>query len=115
MEDFYPVLHQSVFMFVDLHIMIMMMMAMMVVINNDVIIAIIDIHIFLPYRWSFTPSQSLYGTCYYTPVIQPEANKQQAEKRAKRAPAGDKSATILDQKKKKELKHRHRGVLWLGW
>lgn len=87
MEDFYPVLHQSVFMFVELHIVIMMMMmAMIVVINNYVIISIIDIHIFLPCRWSFTPShESLYGTCCYTPVIQPEANKQQAENRAKKS------------------------------
>lgn len=59
-------------------------MTMMVIINHYFIIAIID-NIFLPFTWSFTLShEPLYGTCYYTPAIQPEANKEQAENKAKR-------------------------------
>lgn len=94
---------------IELNIVIMMMMTMMVIINDDFIIAVIDNNAFLP-SWSFSPShESLYGTCYYTPVNQAEANKEQAENKAKRAASGDQSAMTGG----KEFKHRHCGVFWL--
>lgn len=116
MEDFCPVPNQSAFVSIELNIVIMMMMTMMVIINDNFIIAVIDKNAFLP-SWSFSPShESLYCTCYYTPVNQPEANKEQAENKAKRVASGDQSAMILEQKKKKKVKSLNKGVVVsFGW
>lgn len=79
-------------MLVELHIVIMMMVTMMVIISSYFITAITDNNIFLPYRWSFTPShESLFGANYCPPVIQPEANIEQAQNKATRGTSGDQS------------------------
>lgn len=84
-------------MLVELHIVIMMMVTMMVISASYFIIAIIDNNIFLPFRWSFIPSlEFLFGANYCAPVIQPEANIEQAQNKATRGTSGDQSAMILD-------------------
>lgn len=104
-EDFCPVLHHSKFMHVELHIVIMRMVTMMVIITSYFIITIIDNNVFRPYRWSFTPShESLYGANDCAPVIQPEANIEQAQNKATRGTSGDQSALILDPPPKKQNK-----------
>lgn len=115
-EDFCPVLHQSKFMLVELHIVIMMMVTMMVIITSYFIIAIIDNNIFLPYRWSFTPShESLHGANYCAPVIQPEANIEQTQNKATRDTSGDQSAMILDPPKKGKKSLKMAIVVSFGW
>lgn len=119
-ENFCPVLHQSKFMLVELHIVIMMMMPMMVIITSYFTIAIIDNNIFLRFRWSFTPSHEfLFGANYCAPVIQPEANIEQAKNKATRCTSGDQSAMILDpppKKKKKCTKSLNMAIMVsFGW